>query len=93
MLGGVGSGWLQHGVPGRWEFPAQLGIIAGTAGIGLGRLLTSFDGPHDGTVAVAETHIDGAADRCELPVSHTSMWLSADVAQAVARFLESGHFT
>lgn len=92
LLGRVGTEWLQHGVPGRWDFPAQLGVIAGTAGLGLGRLLGPFDGPHDGTVAVAETRIDGATDCCELPVSHTGMWLSAEVVRAVVRFLEMGRF-
>jgi pimeloyl-ACP methyl ester carboxylesterase len=92
LLGAMGSSWLQRGVPGGWEFPAQLGIIAGTAGVGLGRLLAPFAGPNDGTVAVAETCIEGAADCCELPVSHTGMWLSADVVRQVARFLETGSF-
>lgn len=92
LLGGVGADWLQRGVGGSWKFPAQLGVIAGTAGVGLGRLLGPFDGPNDGTVAVAETCIEGAADCCELPVSHTSMWLSADVARHLVRFLESGRF-
>lgn len=92
LLGGVGGPCLPTGVPGRWDFPAQLGIIAGTTGIGLGHLVTRFDGPNDGTVAVAETRLDGATDFCELPVSHTTMCLSADVADKVANFLEGGRF-
>jgi pimeloyl-ACP methyl ester carboxylesterase len=92
LLGNVGSACLQHGVSGRWDFPAQLGIIAGTSPHGLGRLLTPFDGPNDGTVALSETVLEGAADRCELPVTHTSMWLSPEVAERVARFLETGRF-
>jgi pimeloyl-ACP methyl ester carboxylesterase len=92
VLGRVGSTCLPQGVPGRWEFPAQLGIIAGTAPIGLGHLLTRFDGPNDGTVAVAETRLEGATDMCELPVSHTSMCLSAEVAGRIANFLETGRF-
>jgi pimeloyl-ACP methyl ester carboxylesterase len=92
LLGGVGSEWLIRGAPGRWEFPPQLGIIAGTSAVGLGRLLAPFDGPNDGTVSVAETRLEGATDYCELPVSHTGMWLSADVVRQVTRFLETGRF-
>ncbi len=92
LLGQVGTDCLPHGVPGRWAFQAQLGIIAGTAPIGLGHLLTRFDGPNDGTVAVAETRLDGAADLLELPVSHTTMCVSREVAERVADFLETGRF-
>ncbi len=92
LLGQVGVACLPEGVPGRWDFPPQLGIIAGTAPIGLGHLLARFDGPNDGTVAVAETRLEGAADSIELPVSHTSMCVSRRVAEQVADFLETGRF-
>lgn len=92
LLGTAGATWLQRGVPGGWKYPAQLGIIAGTAGVGLGRLLSRFDGPNDGTVSVAETRLEGATDCCELPVSHTGMWLSRDVVDRLTRFLETGRF-
>jgi pimeloyl-ACP methyl ester carboxylesterase len=92
LLGQTGGACLPDGMRGRWDFAAQLGIIAGTSGYGLGRLLAPFDGPNDGTVSVAETQMDGATDRCELPVTHTSMWLSAAVVERVANFLEAGRF-
>lgn len=92
LLGAVGGGALLEGVPDRWPFTAQLGIIAGNRPRGLGRLLARFDAPNDGTVAVAETDLAGATDRCVLPVSHSGMWLSADVARQTAAFLENGHF-
>jgi pimeloyl-ACP methyl ester carboxylesterase len=92
LLGGVGTVWLQRGVPEGWRFQAQLGIISGTVGVGLGRLLASFNGPNDGTVSVAETRLEGATDCCELPVSHTGMWLSRSVADRLVRFLETGRF-
>jgi alpha-beta hydrolase superfamily lysophospholipase len=92
LLGAVGSGMLTEGVPARWPFTAQLGIIAGNRPRGLGRLLSHFDVPNDGTVAVTETELEGATDHCVLPVSHTGMWMSAAVASQVAAFLESGHF-
>jgi pimeloyl-ACP methyl ester carboxylesterase len=97
LLGTVGGavlaqGVIPHGVPARWPFRAQLGVIAGTKAHGLGRLVTRLDGPNDGTVAVAETELEGATDRCVLPVSHTGMWFSPLVAEQVAAFFDHGHF-
>ena len=93
LLGQVGRSWLEQGVASRWHFPAQLGIISGTNPRGLGRLLGPFNGPNDGTVAVAETRIEGATDYCELPVSHTGMNVSTRVADQVTAFLEHGRFS
>lgn len=92
LLGRSGTELLREEAPARWEFAAQLGLIAGTSPYGLGRLLGRFTGPHDGTVAVAETQLEGATDTRLLPVTHTGMWLSREVADCVARFLNSGHF-
>lgn len=92
LLGAVGGGTLLDGVPDRWPFAAQLGIIAGNRPHGLGRLLARFDAPNDGTVAVGETELAGATDRRVLPVSHTGMWMSPEVASQVAAFLERGRF-
>lgn len=70
----------------------DVGIIAGTVPYGVGRLVTSFDGENDGTVAVAETRLDGAKDHLCLPVSHTSMLLSNAVVDQAAAFLRDGAF-
>jgi len=80
--------------PGIECLPAQreVGAIAGTATLGLGRLFAHLEPPHDGTVSVAETRSDGLADHLELPVSHTGLVLSKAVADAVARFLRHGRF-
>ncbi len=92
LLGEVGAPNLPEGVPPTWPFAAQLGIIAGTRARGLGSLLAPFNGPNDGTVAVEETRLDGAADYCELPVSHTGIVWSSAVAAQVTTFLEHGRF-
>jgi len=89
---GIGQDWLPGGLHARWDFPAQLGVIAGTRPHGLGRLLAPFEGPNDGTIALAETYIEGATDRCELPVSHSSMCLSREVAEQLGTFYETGRF-
>jgi pimeloyl-ACP methyl ester carboxylesterase len=92
LLGDLGGSQLPQGVPPTWPFAAQLGIIAGTRPRGLGSLLAKFDGPHDGTVSVAETYMEGATDRCQMPVSHTGMVMSQPVALQVAAFLDQGRF-
>lgn len=92
LLGQSGTRVLTEGLPGRWPFPTQLGVIAGTSPLGMGRLLCKFAGPNDGTVAVSETVAEGARDCCELPVTHTGMVFSPAVADYAAAFLTTGHF-
>jgi len=77
----------------RWTANRELGIIAGTHAVGLGRLFVKFDGDSDGTVAVSETRLPGATDLVTLPVSHTGMVLSARVAREAAAFFQTGRFT
>lgn len=83
---------LLDGMP-DWDGRRELGIIAGTLGVGMGRVVGGdVPTPCDGTVAVCETELPGAADHIALPVSHTSMLVSADVAHQVCTFLRAGHF-
>jgi pimeloyl-ACP methyl ester carboxylesterase len=70
----------------------EIGIVAGTVPLGLGRLIANFDGANDGTVAVAETRLPGASDHISLPVNHTGMVVSKDVADQTAAFLKRGQF-
>lgn len=70
----------------------QVGVIAGTVPMGMGRLVTSFDGDNDGTVAVTETQLDGAKDHICLKVSHKGMLVSNDVVDQAAAFLRRGEF-
>jgi pimeloyl-ACP methyl ester carboxylesterase len=82
---------LDGGAPG-WSGERELGVVAGTLGLGLGWLSGGLDPPHDGTVAVAETRLAGARAHITLPVSHFGLLLSADVARQVCGFLRSGRF-
>lgn len=70
----------------------EVGIIAGTMPVGFGMLVTAFDGDHDGTVAVAETRLDGARDHICLPVNHYGMLFSRQVADQAAAFFARGEF-
>lgn len=77
----------------RWPGARELGVIAGTRPMGLGRLFHRFEEDSDGTVAVSETKLPGAADFVSLPVSHTGLMFSSHVAREVGAFLQSGRFT
>ena len=70
----------------------DVGVIAGDVPLGIGRLVTRFDGPNDGTVAVAETELDGTRDHLVMPVSHRGMVLSSRVADQAWAFLHLGEF-
>lgn len=70
----------------------EVGIIAGTRALGIGRLLSRFDGPGDGTVAVSETRVPWLTDHCVHPATHTGLLVSREVADTVDRFLRHGRF-
>lgn len=80
----------------RWgaEVTARrdVGVIAGTRPIGLGRVVAGFEEANDGAVAVSETRLPGAADHLVMPVTHTGLVWSQSVADQVATFLREGHF-
>lgn len=85
-----------HTPAGEWASEVcatrEVGIIAGTVPVGFGRLVTRFDGDNDGSVAVAETRLPGAADHICLKVSHKSILVSRDVVDQAAAFLKRGEF-
>jgi pimeloyl-ACP methyl ester carboxylesterase len=68
----------------------EVAVIAGDRALGFAWLISGFEEPHDGTVAVAETELRGATDRAVVPHSHFGLIFSAEVAGAVGRFLRSG---
>jgi pimeloyl-ACP methyl ester carboxylesterase len=76
-----------------WQPSRDVGVIAGTNPVGLGRVLARFNEPNDGTVALRETDYPAARDRVVLPVSHMGMLLSVRVAEETAHFLRDGRFS
>ncbi len=92
ILGRAIADWLEQPRP---VVPAgvDLGVIAGTRPFGAGRIAApGLLAPHDGTVRVVETHVEGAREHLSMPVSHTEMLMSARVAQQMLRFFEHGAF-
>jgi len=78
--------------PREWSGRREVGIIAGSLGMGLGRLFADLNADHDGTVLVEETKLPGAKDHIVLNTSHTSMLFSPEVAQQAVTFLRAGQF-
>jgi pimeloyl-ACP methyl ester carboxylesterase len=75
-----------------YEGEREIGVIAGTVSLGVGRLLTDLEEPNDGTVEVRETRLPGITKHLALPVSHTGLLLSESVATQTAFFLRHGRF-
>lgn len=78
--------------PREWSGQRDVGVIAGSSGVGLGRFFAKLDGEHDGTVLVSETRLPGAKDHLVLPASHSSMVFKGAVANQAVHFLTHGEF-
>ncbi len=75
-----------------WQLQREVGVIAGSLSVGIGRAFSELPIPNDGTVCVDETELPGATARVVLETSHTGMLLSRDVAEATIAFLSKGCF-
>lgn len=75
-----------------WQGRAEVGVIAGSVPHGLGAFFGGFHEPHDGTVAVSETMLEGVADHVVVAASHSALLFSAEAAQQAIAFLRDGHF-
>jgi pimeloyl-ACP methyl ester carboxylesterase len=91
LIGRSGDGALLDGGL-RWHGSRELGRIAGTRPIGIGRLLGGFDEASDGTVALSETRLAGEHAATTFPSTHFGLLFSRPVARAVCGFLRAGRF-
>ena len=92
MLGRGIVQWLGRAPPDVPE-GCEVGVIAGTVGVGMGRIFArGLPKPNDGVVCVDETDVPGMRERITLPLSHSGMLLSARVASQVCAFLARGAF-
>lgn len=85
-----------HGSANEWASDVtanrEIGSIAGSVPFGVGHIAGPFGEPNDGTVAVAETQLDGARDHIIVPTTHTGMLISRNVAEQIGAFLRRGEF-
>src|SRR5262245_7023967 len=92
LLGGALTPECVASSPREWSGRREVGVIAGSMGFGVGRLLANLDGAQDGTVMVEETRLPGAKDHLVVAASHTGLMVSAKVAEQTRHFLERGAF-
>ena len=93
MVGEAAINELTASQPRHWNGSRELGLIAGSDSLGLGRLIATELATHsDGTVLIEETRLEGATDHLVLPVSHTSMLFNGEVCRQVVYFLRQGRF-
>ena len=84
---------LNSGDPQHWVWPLrEVGAIAGSLSLGLGRVVSHLPVPNDGTVAVIEAMPEVACDRLVLHVSHAGLLFMPVVARQTAAFLNNGLF-
>jgi pimeloyl-ACP methyl ester carboxylesterase len=76
----------------RWRGQRDLGVIAGSLSLGLGKLVGARGAPNDGTIFVDETRLPGISQHLVMPVSHTGLPFSKSVARQTGAFLDSGKF-
>ncbi|MEO7206698.1 MAG: alpha/beta fold hydrolase [Steroidobacteraceae bacterium] len=76
----------------RWRGQRDLGVIAGSLSVGLGKLVGARGAPNDGTIFVDETRLPGISQHLVLPVSHTGLPFSKLVARQAGAFLQTGKF-
>ena len=90
LLGRPLDGGLAGGGP-EWTAGRETLVIAGNRGPGVGQLLTCgrLPYPNNGTVTVAETWSRHISNDQPMPVSHSGLLLSRQVADSVASFLRS----
>jgi pimeloyl-ACP methyl ester carboxylesterase len=92
LLGGALTQECVDWSPREWSGRREVGVIAGSMGFGVGRLLANLDAAHDGTVLVEETRLPGAKDHIVIAASHTGLLVSAQAAEQTRHFLEHGAF-
>jgi pimeloyl-ACP methyl ester carboxylesterase len=92
MLGCSIDEWLRRDKGGDWS-RFEIGVIAGSKSRGLGRIAApALAVPNDGVVSVAETCVPGMRAQLVLPVSHTGMMFSKEVARQALTFIDHGRF-
>jgi pimeloyl-ACP methyl ester carboxylesterase len=92
ILGPTGREGLLGQILTGYDGDRDVGSIAGTTAVGAGMVLGILPEPNDGTVAVIETKLPGLRDHLTLPVTHTGLLVSAEVAAQTAYFLRHGRF-
>lgn len=89
LLGQSYLNGLRGDVP-PWQARREMAVFAGNVSIGVGRLIQRLPKPNDGTVALAETFMDGISLHRVFPTTHVGLLFSKKVATAICQFLQTG---
>lgn len=92
MLGRSMRDWLAAPLP-SLPVGIEIGVLAGSRSLGLGRVIRGLSKPNDGVVAVAETRLATGKDSVVLPVAHSQMLFSKTCVDQVVSFLNTGNFS
>jgi len=92
LMLGRSTGIWRSGQRAQLDATACVGAIAGSRPFGLGSVFMDVPEPSDGVVTVEETRLPGLSDHLVLPVSHSGMLISREVARQIAAFLRNGRF-
>lgn len=73
-----------------WRYKRKVCVIAGTSGLGAGRIFANkvMLKPNDGTVNLHETKINKADESHEIPRSHFLLLVSNEVVKIIINFLK-----
>lgn len=83
---------LERGSVERIPQGREVGSLAGDLALGPNLVFWNLPYPNDGTVAVAETRIEGLSDHWVLPVTHMGLLVSQRAAELTENFLRHGRF-
>src|SRR5205814_2159766 len=78
MIGATAPRWGERNA--TWRRREPLGIIAGTLPLGLGWMTGRLPGLSDGVVRVEETLVEGMAQQVTVPVTHSALIASNELA-------------
>lgn len=92
LLGNSITDGLLGNIP-PWSGTHDLGSIAGTLELGMGRIFNGLPSPNDGTVAVEETRLQNMKDHVTIKVSHFGLLLSPKTAGLCHNFIRNGSFS
>ena len=92
MLGQSVIDGLLGNIP-PWSGAHDLGSIAGTWSMGLGKIFTGLPSPNDGTVAVEETRLTNMKAHTTVNATHIGLLLSPKTASLCHNFLHTGSFS
>ena len=92
MLGKTMTALLDNEPMMAWQGTQKGGGICGDFPFGLGRIVCRLARPHDGTITMDESLIDGITDSVLISVNHVGMLYSKRVLKQIINFLKYNHF-